>query len=74
METKVIKTRCGGTVRLMMDCMPKTAEERKTREQAVWRACCEVLANAVAANGVEHTLHMMLHGPHADLIAGGAAQ
>lgn len=68
------KSRTGGTVRLMLDCLPQTAEERKRREQTVWRACCEVLANAVAANGAEETLNRMLNGPHAELIAGRICQ
>ena len=56
----------------MLDCMPKTQEERKAREQAVWRACCEVLANSVSVYGVEETLNRMKNGPHAGLIPGRA--
>lgn len=64
------KSRTGGKVRIMLDFMPKTAEERKRREDAMNRACCEVLANAVSVNGVQETLNRMLNGPCAELIAG----
>lgn len=71
-KPREIKCRNGGTVRIMLDCLPKTAEERARREAAVWRTCCEVLANAVAINGVEVTRERMTNGPHAGLIAGRA--
>lgn len=64
------KTRAGGTVRIMLDCLPKTAEERTQRENAMKRACCEVLANAVAAKGVHETLNRMINGSCAELLAG----
>lgn len=72
MKPTEFKTKTGGTVRFMLDCMPKTQEERKTREQAVWRTCCEVLANSVSVYGVEETLNRMKNGPHAGLIPGRA--
>ncbi len=68
------KSRTGGTVRMMTDCLPQTAEERKRRQRAVWNACCQTLANAVAVNGEEETLNRMLNGPHAELIAGRICQ
>lgn len=73
MQTE-FKSRTGGTVRLMTDCLPKTAEERLIRQRAVWNACCQTLANAVAVNGEEETLRRMLNGPHAELLNGRNAQ
>ena len=68
------KSATGGTVRIMMDCMPKTPQERERREQALWKACCEVLANAAATYGVDETIRRMHSGPHAALIGGRGAE
>lgn len=65
------KSVTGGTVRILLDCLPKTAEERERREAALWQACCEALANAAATYGVEETLRRMKEGPHAALTGGG---
>ena len=72
MKPTEFKPSIGGTVRFMLDYVPKTQEERKAREQAVWRTCCEVLANSVSVYGVEETLNLMKNGPHAGLIPGRA--
>lgn len=66
------KTKTGGTVRIMTDCVPKTEEELQRNRQIMRRTCLEVLANAVAANGEEETLRRMKNGPHAGLIPGRA--
>ena len=68
------KSATGGTIRIMTDCLPKTPEERERREAALWKACCEALANAVAVYGVEETLRRMNNGPHAALIKGRGAE
>ena len=53
-----IKPRCGGKVRIIWERMP-TAEEAKARQEAIYRACVDVLANAVSAYGEEETLRRM---------------
>lgn len=63
------KSRRGGTIRLM-DAPAKTPQEQKRHNAAVYRACCEVLANSVAAIGVEATRQLMTNGPHAHLLEG----
>lgn len=58
-----IKPRNGGTVRIIWERMP-TAEEAKARQDAIYRACVEVLANAVSAFGEEETLRRMNSAMH----------
>lgn len=65
-----IRTRNGGLVRVMDDCLPKTAEERARRTQNMMRVCCEVLSNAAAKCGTAEVLNRMANGPHADLLKG----
>lgn len=64
------KSRTGGTIRIMDDCMARTTQEKQKRDQETMRICCEVLANAAERIGVEATLQLMTNGPHADLLAG----
>lgn len=64
------KSRTGGTIRIMDDCMAKTAEERRRRDAATMKVCCEILANTAAKIGVEATRELMLNGPHAYLLEG----
>ena len=46
------KSRTGGTIRIMDDCMAKTEEERRRRDAATMKVCCEILANIAAKIGV----------------------
>ena len=53
------KSSTGGTVRIMTDCLPRTAEERAQRERKLWAVCRQVLANAAETLGTEATLQLM---------------
>ena len=63
------KSRTGATIRIL-DVPPKTPQEQARHNAAVYKTCCEVLANAVAAIGVEATRELMTNGPHAYLLEG----
>lgn len=68
---KEFKSRTGGTIRIMDDCLPKTEEERRQRMQRIERTCRQVLEQAVTVLGAEETLRRMNNGPHAWMLEGG---
>ena len=60
----------GGTVRIMDDLRPTTAEEADQRREAVRKACEQVLRNAIATFGLDEVLRRMENGEHAYLWEG----
>lgn len=70
MVIQEIRSRTGGLIRIMDDCMAKSEPERKRRREQVQRVCCEVLANSAALMGTVWVLEQMDHGPHAELWKG----